>query len=84
MLHVFSPFLLVIVLTVKLFTDMWINGSVDRPKVRTWLLSHDSEVFQNKCDDIQEQLQDLCGFDDLLTGVLNKSKAAGCCLQRSL
>ena len=53
---------------------MWTKGSVDRPKVRTWVLSRDSEVFQKKFDDIQDQLQDLCGTDDLLTGVLSKSK----------
>lgn len=53
---------------------MWTSGGVDKPKVRTWILARDNEAFQKKFDGIQEQLQDLCGTDDLLTGVLSKSK----------
>ena len=39
-----------------------------------WIMPSDCEVFQVKFDKVQEQLEDLCGMDDLLTGVLSESK----------
>ena len=73
-LNVYTPLSLHIV---KLFTDTWTNGGVEKPKVRSWVLPRDSQVwqvFQHKFDSIQDQLEDLCGTDDLLTGVISKSK----------
>ena len=57
-----------------LLTDLWKAGGGGKPKQRTWLLSQNSEVFITKFDEIQEELEELCGSDDLLTGNLSKSK----------
>ena len=56
-------------------TNLWKEGhSDDEHSVRIWKLSQSCEKFGNKYDMIQEQLEDMCGTDDLLTGVLSKSK----------
>ncbi len=39
-----------------------------------WKLPNESTKFKSKFDKIQGQLEELCGRDDLLTGVLSKSK----------
>ena len=41
---------------------------------RTWILPLSCNEFHSKFDEIQEQLEELCGMDDLITGVLSKSK----------
>jgi len=53
---------------------LWKAGGGDKPKQRTWILSQKCEIFKKKYDEIQEELEDLCGIDDLLTGILSKSK----------
>ena len=58
----------------KLFQDIWTSGGGDKLKLRDWILPRDSTEFKAKFDEIQGQLEDLCGRDDLLTGVLSKSK----------
>ena len=55
-------------------TEVWTSGRGEKPKIQTWVMLSDCLVFQNKFDEVQEQLEDLCGMDDLLTGVLSKSK----------
>ena len=61
--------------TVTLFTNLWKKGHTDDDhSVRIWKLSQSCEKFGDKYDIIQEQLEDMCGTDDLLTGVLSKSK----------
>ena len=60
--------------SVTLLTNLWINGGGDKPKHRTWILPRDCPDFQTKFDSIQAQLEDLCGMDELLTGVISKSK----------
>ena len=60
--------------TVKLLADLWLTGGGDKPAVRVWTLPQHCSEFQSKFDSIQEQLEDLCGMDDLLTGLLSKSK----------
>lgn len=60
--------------TVTLLTTLWINGGGDKPKKRTWTLPRSCSEFQTKFDSIQAQLEDLCGMDELLTGVISKSK----------
>jgi hypothetical protein len=59
---------------VKLLTEVWKAGGGDKPKVQTWIMPSDCSAFQTTFDKVQEQLEDLCGMDDLLTGVLSKSK----------
>lgn len=60
--------------TVKLLTDLWIAGGGDKPKERTWTLPNSCSEFQSKFDRIQAQLEELCGMDELLTGIVSKSK----------
>lgn len=59
---------------VDLFASVWNSGGGDTPKIRSFKLARDCQQFKVKFEDIQAQLQDLCGMDDLLTGVLSKSK----------
>ena len=59
---------------VKLLTEVWKAGGGDKPTVQMWVMPSDCSDFQAKFDRVQEQLEDLCGMDDLLTGVLSKSK----------
>ena len=59
---------------VKLLTEVWKAGGGDKPKVQMWVMPSDCLVFQAKFDKVQEQLEDLCGMDDLLTGISSKSK----------
>ena len=58
----------------KLFQEIWTSGGGDKLKLRDWILPQDSTKFKAKFDEIQGQLEELCGRDDLLTGVLSKSK----------
>lgn len=64
----------VLIILVELLTDVWTAGGGDKPVLQTWLMPSDCAYFQAKFDQVQEQLEDLCGMDDLLTGVLSKSK----------
>ena len=57
-----------------MLTDLWVDGGGDKPRVRIWILPRSCNEFPSKFDEIQEQLKDLCGMDDLITGVLSKSK----------
>ena len=61
-------------LTVELFQQIWTGGGGDKPILRDWRLPRESTKFKVKFDEIQGQLEELCGRDDLLTGVLSKSK----------
>jgi len=63
---------------VKLLADLWLTGGGDKPAVRVWTLPQHCSEFQSKFDSIQEQLEDLCGMDDLLAGLLSKSKGQIC------
>lgn len=58
----------------NLFQKIWTSGGGDKLKLRDWILPRDSTKFKAKFDEIQGQLEELCGRDDLLTGVLSKSK----------
>ena len=49
-------------------------GGGDKPAIRVWTLPQHCSEFQFRFDSIQEQLEELCGMDDLLTGLLSKSK----------
>ena len=51
-----------------------VNRRWGQPAVRVRTLPHHCSEFQSKFDSVQEQLEDLCGMDDLLTGLLSKSK----------
>ena len=56
-------------------TDLWVDGGGDKPRVRTWILPRSCNEFHSKFNEIQEQLEDLCSLNDLITGpVLSKSK----------
>ena len=59
---------------VNLLADLWLAGGGDKPAIRVWTLFHHCSEFQFRFDSIQEQLEELCGIDDLLTGFLSKSK----------
>ncbi len=59
---------------VELFQEIWTGGGGEKPKLRDWKLPNESTKFKSKFDEIQGQLEELCGRDDLLTGVLSKSK----------
>ena len=59
--------------TVTLLVTLWKDGGGDTPTQRNWILGRDNSHFHKKFDKIQE-LEELCGLDDLLTGVLSKSK----------
>ncbi len=61
---------------VELFQEIWTGGGGEKPKLRDWKLPHESTKFKSKFDEIQGKLEELCGRDDLLTGVLSKSKSA--------
>lgn len=52
---------------------LWKEGGGDKPIMRKWTLPVSPE-FQQKLDDIQQQLEELCGLDDFLNGVCSKSK----------
>ena len=54
---------------VELLTNVWTTGGGDKPVLQTWLMPSECADFQAKFDQVQEQLEDLCGMDDLLTGV---------------
>ena len=60
--------------TVTLLVTLWKDGGGDKPTQRNWILGRDNSHFHKKFDKIQEELEELCGLDDLLTGVLSKSK----------
>ena len=57
-----------------MLTNLWIAGGGDKPTLRVWTLPRICSEFQERFDKIQEELVDLRGMDDLLTGVLSKSK----------
>ena len=57
-----------------LLADLWLAGGGDKPAIRVWTLPQHCSEFQFRFDSIQEQLEELCGMDDLLTGLLSKSK----------
>lgn len=57
-----------------LLTNLWVHGGGDKPIKRTWILPRACPDFQKKFDSIQSQLEDLCGMDELLTGIISKSK----------
>lgn len=59
---------------VNLLADLWLAGDRDKPAIRVRTLPHYCSEFQFRFDSIQEQLEELCGMDDLLTGLLSKSK----------
>lgn len=59
---------------VTLLTKLWKDGGGDKPRQRTWILSRNCEIFSKKYDEIQDELEELCGIDNLLTGILSKSK----------
>ena len=50
---------------------LWKDGGGDKPAQRKWTLGRN---FHKKFDRIQDELEELCGLDDFLTGVLSKSK----------
>lgn len=52
----------------------WIEGGGSKPKLCVWKLPEECPEFEEKFDIIQEQLADLSGKDELLTGVLSKAK----------
>ena len=56
-----------------LLSTLWKDGGGDKPVMRKWILP-DSPEFQQKFDEIQQQLEELCGLDDFLTGVCSKAK----------
>ena len=60
--------------TVTLLVTLWKDGGGDKPTQRNWILGRDNSHFHKKFDKIQEELEELFGLDDLLTGVLSKSK----------
>ena len=57
-----------------MFQQIWTGGGCDKPVLRSWRLPRESTKFKVKFDEFQGQLEELCGRDDLLTGVLSKSK----------
>ena len=59
---------------VDLLSDLWIEGGGSKPKLRVWKLPQECSEFKEKFDMIQEHLAELCGKDELLTGVLSKAK----------
>ena len=61
-------------IVVDLLSDLWIEGGGSKPKLRVWKLPQECPKFEEKFDIIQEHLAELCGKDELLTGVLSKAK----------
>jgi len=59
---------------VDLLQELWVDGGGSKPKLRIWKLPRHSPEFEEKFDRIQEELAELSGKDDLLTGVLSKAK----------
>jgi hypothetical protein len=59
---------------VTLLTNLWKLGGGDKPLLRKWTLPQPCPEFELRYDEIQEQLQEMCGLDELLTGILSKSK----------
>lgn len=62
-----------ILCAVDLLSTLWKEGGGDKPVIRKWILPVSPE-FHQKFDEIQQQLEELCGLDDFLTGVCSKSK----------
>ena len=60
-------------LLVDLLTALWKQGGGDKPIMRKWTLPNSPE-FQAKFDEVQQQLEELCGLDEFLTGISSKSK----------
>ena len=54
--------------------DEWVAGSSANQKPRKWKLPKNCDEFEKKYDHIQDQLEQLCGLDDLVTGILSKNK----------
>ena len=58
-----------------MLTDLWVDGGGDKPRVRTWIVPRSCNEFHSKFNEIQEQLEDLCSLDDLITGVVSTCKS---------
>ena len=56
-------------ISVQLLKSLWLEGGGDKPVNRVFLLPKNSTEFEAKFDEVQKDLDDLCGMDDLLTGI---------------
>lgn len=53
---------------VDLLEKLWLNGGGDKPIVREWQLQREAAGFEAKYNKIQDDLDDVCGADDFVTG----------------
>lgn len=51
-----------------MFKKLWEGGGGDKPTTRTWMLQPNLANFEEKFDKKQEELDSMCGGDDLITG----------------
>ncbi|XP_065911094.1 uncharacterized protein [Dysidea avara] len=59
---------------IEVLHKVWIPGKTGIPKDRVFTIKEKSEVFVAYFDEVQEQLEALACMDDLLSGMLSKSK----------
>lgn len=53
-----------------LLEKLWLHGGGDKPVDRMWQLLPNSGEFEKRHDKIQDDLKDVCGADDFVTGEL--------------
>ena len=70
MLHMDSVvvFLNVELELVDLLEMIWLEGGGEKPVDRTWLLLPDVANFEDKFNQTQDHLEEVCGTDDFITG----------------
>lgn len=53
---------------VNLLEKLWLSGGGDKPVLRTWLLLPNAANFEEKYNKIQDDLDDVSGTDDFVSG----------------
>ena len=53
---------------VDLLERIWVDGGGEKPVDRMWLLRPESADFEDRFNKTQDNLDDVCGMDDFVTG----------------
>ena len=51
-----------------LLETIWTQGGGEKPVSRTWLLQPSTAGFDDMYDRVQDELKEVCGADDFVTG----------------